>query len=126
VADGWCWFVLREKYCWLVAGGLFVLREKYCWLVADKPSEQVVSILGPQFPFLSREMQNQWRLTLYLCHIRLSLGKLSILPNKICAYVLYYFRWSKQECAYVLYYSRFARFQMFDFCVPLNHFPENR
>jgi hypothetical protein len=40
VADGWCWFVLREKYCWLVAGGWFVLREKYCWLVADKPSEQ--------------------------------------------------------------------------------------
>jgi hypothetical protein len=25
VADVWCWFVLREKYC---------------WLVADKPSEQ--------------------------------------------------------------------------------------
>jgi hypothetical protein len=24
---------------WLVAGGWFVLREKYCWLVADKPSE---------------------------------------------------------------------------------------
>jgi hypothetical protein len=21
VADGWCWFVLREKYCWLVAHG---------------------------------------------------------------------------------------------------------
>jgi hypothetical protein len=40
VADGWCWFVLREKYCWLVAGGWFVLREKYYWLVADKPSEQ--------------------------------------------------------------------------------------
>jgi hypothetical protein len=20
VADVWCWFVLREKYCWLVAG----------------------------------------------------------------------------------------------------------
>jgi hypothetical protein len=39
VADGWCWFILREKYCWLVAGGWFVLREKYCWLVADKPSE---------------------------------------------------------------------------------------
>jgi hypothetical protein len=34
------WFVLREKYCWLVADGWFVLREKYCWLVADKPSEQ--------------------------------------------------------------------------------------
>jgi hypothetical protein len=21
VADGWCWSVLREKYCWLVVGG---------------------------------------------------------------------------------------------------------
>jgi hypothetical protein len=40
VADGWCWFVLREKYCSLVVGGWFALREKYCWLVADKPSEQ--------------------------------------------------------------------------------------
>jgi hypothetical protein len=40
VVDGWCWFVLREEYCWLVAGGWFVVREKYCWLVADKPSEQ--------------------------------------------------------------------------------------
>jgi hypothetical protein len=40
VADGWCWFVLREKYFWLVAGGWFILREKYCWLVADKPNEQ--------------------------------------------------------------------------------------
>jgi hypothetical protein len=29
---------VREKYCWLVAGGWFVLREKYCWLVADKPN----------------------------------------------------------------------------------------
>jgi hypothetical protein len=43
VADGWCWFVLREEYCWLVAVGWFVLREKYCWLVADKPSG---SLLG--------------------------------------------------------------------------------
>jgi hypothetical protein len=40
VADGWCWFVLREEYCWLVAGGWFVVREKYCWSVADKPNEQ--------------------------------------------------------------------------------------
>jgi hypothetical protein len=39
-ADGWCWFVPREEYCWLVADGWFALREKYCWLVADKPSEQ--------------------------------------------------------------------------------------
>jgi hypothetical protein len=48
VADGWCWFVLREEYCWLVAGGWFVLREKYCWLVADKPSEQGESQIGKQ------------------------------------------------------------------------------
>jgi hypothetical protein len=46
VADGWCWFILREKYCWLVAGGWFVVREKYCWLVADKPSEQSVDLKG--------------------------------------------------------------------------------
>jgi hypothetical protein len=45
VADGWCWFVLREKYCWLIIGGWFVLREKYCWLVADKPSEQAESYI---------------------------------------------------------------------------------
>jgi hypothetical protein len=43
VADGWCWFVLREEYCWLVASGWFVVREKYCWLVADKPNEQGVN-----------------------------------------------------------------------------------
>jgi hypothetical protein len=40
VVNGWCWFVLREGYCWLVASDWFVLREKYYWLVADKPSEQ--------------------------------------------------------------------------------------
>jgi hypothetical protein len=44
VADGWCLFVLRERYCWLVAGGWFVLREKYCWLLVDKPSELDVSL----------------------------------------------------------------------------------
>jgi hypothetical protein len=48
VADGWCWFVLREEYCWLVAGGWFVLREKYCWLVADKPSEQAPGFREPR------------------------------------------------------------------------------
>jgi hypothetical protein len=33
VDNDWCWFVLREKHCWLVADGWFVLREKYWWLV---------------------------------------------------------------------------------------------
>jgi hypothetical protein len=42
VTDGWCRFVLREKYYWLVDDGWFVLREKYCWLMADKPNEQGV------------------------------------------------------------------------------------
>jgi hypothetical protein len=46
VADGWYWFVLREKYCWLVGDGWFVLRENYCWLVADKPNEQRVEIVS--------------------------------------------------------------------------------
>jgi hypothetical protein len=50
VADGWCWFVLREKY-WLVAGGWFVLREKYGWPVADKPNEHaegwILSFISP-------------------------------------------------------------------------------
>jgi hypothetical protein len=46
VTDGWCWFVLREKYCWLIADGWFVVRKKYCWLVADKPNEQGVCCLS--------------------------------------------------------------------------------
>jgi hypothetical protein len=41
VADGWCWFVLREEYGWLVAGGWFVLREKYCWLISQANSARV-------------------------------------------------------------------------------------
>jgi hypothetical protein len=40
LTGGLCWFVLREKYCWLIVDGWFVVREKYCCLVADKPSEQ--------------------------------------------------------------------------------------
>jgi hypothetical protein len=56
VADGWCWFVLREEYCWLVAGGWFVLREKYCWLVADKPSEQAADS-GPSLYSSRRPMR---------------------------------------------------------------------
>jgi hypothetical protein len=31
----------------LVAGAWFVLREKYCWLVADKPSEQGADLAVP-------------------------------------------------------------------------------
>jgi hypothetical protein len=56
VADGWCWFVLREKYCWLVADDWFGLREKHCWLVADKPSEFGVcfGVVCPELPWRRR------------------------------------------------------------------------
>jgi hypothetical protein len=64
VADGWCWFVLREEYCWLVASGWFVVREKYCWLVADKPNEQAACTrfvfrapMGSPFVMLERRTQ---------------------------------------------------------------------
>jgi hypothetical protein len=49
LADGWCRFVLREKYCWLVVDGWFLLREKYCWLVADKPNEQSIEVVAMYF-----------------------------------------------------------------------------
>jgi hypothetical protein len=28
VVDGWRWFVLREEYCWLVAGGRWPVRSE--------------------------------------------------------------------------------------------------
>jgi hypothetical protein len=52
LADGW-WLMAGAGLFWekstadwlrLVAGDWFVLREKYCWLVADKPSEQAVDL----------------------------------------------------------------------------------
>jgi hypothetical protein len=36
VVDGWCWFVLREEYCWLVAAG--------CWWLIR--SERKVLLAG--------------------------------------------------------------------------------
>jgi hypothetical protein len=36
VADGWCWFVLREEYCWLVTAG--------CWWLVR--SERKVLLAG--------------------------------------------------------------------------------
>jgi hypothetical protein len=36
VADGWCWFVLREEYCWLVLAGCW-------WLVC---SERKILLAG--------------------------------------------------------------------------------
>jgi hypothetical protein len=36
VADGWCWFLLREEYCWLVAAG--------CWWLVR--SERKVLLAG--------------------------------------------------------------------------------
>jgi hypothetical protein len=36
LADGWCWFVLREEYCWLVAAD--------CWWLVR--SERKVLLAG--------------------------------------------------------------------------------
>jgi hypothetical protein len=36
VADGWCWFVLKEEHCWLVLAGCW-------WLVC---SERKVLLAG--------------------------------------------------------------------------------
>jgi hypothetical protein len=38
----WLVLICSERKV-LLTGGWFVVREKYCWLVADKPSEHVVS-----------------------------------------------------------------------------------
>jgi hypothetical protein len=50
---GW-WLVLicsERKILLADPGGWFVLREKYCWLVADKPNEQGASgQWAPSFP----------------------------------------------------------------------------
>jgi hypothetical protein len=80
VADGWCWFVLREEYCWLVAGGWFVVREKYCCLVADKPSEQ-----GESQPFRRAEADLNLSLPFCLWNIMQVLKKLSsVLGSHSC------------------------------------------
>jgi hypothetical protein len=63
---GWCWFVLREKYCWLVASGWFVVREKYCWLVTDKPSEQGVTISTGKIVSIGGELHTTSSLTVLL------------------------------------------------------------
>jgi hypothetical protein len=65
VTDGWCWFVLREKYCWLV-----VVREKYCWLVADKPNENEKKYFADQFEKTAytlpyTQMKLSWEQTKY-------------------------------------------------------------
>jgi hypothetical protein len=43
---GLFWEKSTASWFWLVAGGWFVLREKYCWLVADKPSDQGAWLLS--------------------------------------------------------------------------------
>jgi hypothetical protein len=65
VADGWCWFVLREKYCWLIAVGWFDLREKYCWLVTDKLNEQGPHLVWLQGQFSSFQFVGSEDFTLH-------------------------------------------------------------
>jgi hypothetical protein len=44
--------VCSERKVLLAVGGWFVLREKYCWLVADKPSEQAEWLLLTVLPYV--------------------------------------------------------------------------
>jgi hypothetical protein len=81
VADGWCWFFLREEYCWLIAGGWFVLREKYCWLVADKPSEHAVSL---SIDRIKRPEIKPTRLCTCMQHLLATEAKLALLIAFAC------------------------------------------
>jgi hypothetical protein len=76
VPDGWYSFVLREKYCWLVADSWFDPREKYCCLVAPGSMEfcrgplQHESFDGPLI--LGVEMKSPiYVLALHTCRVRL-------------------------------------------------------
>jgi hypothetical protein len=80
VADDWCWFVLREKYCWLVAGGWFVVIEKYCWLVADKPSEQGECFYENRERGISISIDNE---NPPPCHLSLSVDPICHEPTKL-------------------------------------------
>jgi hypothetical protein len=80
VADGWCWCVLREEYCWLVVDGWFVLREKYCWLVADKPSEQAGELWNTPS---CRRQKTDWKDSKYSLRPK----KNDILLNLACVHV---------------------------------------
>jgi hypothetical protein len=44
VTDGWCWFVLREKYCWLVAG-LFWENSTAAWCLISQANRVSYFIL---------------------------------------------------------------------------------
>jgi hypothetical protein len=42
VAYGWCWFVLREKYCWLIK----IMRKLSRFLTFQKPNYMQFSVTG--------------------------------------------------------------------------------
>jgi hypothetical protein len=44
LAGGWLVLIYSERKV-LLPGCWFVLGEKYCWLVADKPSEQTARVV---------------------------------------------------------------------------------
>jgi hypothetical protein len=43
LAGGWSLVLICSERKVLLAGCCFVLRGKYCWLVADKPNEQAIN-----------------------------------------------------------------------------------
>jgi hypothetical protein len=58
----WLVLIFSER-SWLVAGGWFVLREKYCWLVVDKPSEHGLSTLPLAVGIHFKNMRTTWTCT---------------------------------------------------------------
>jgi hypothetical protein len=75
VADGWCWFVLREKYC---------------WLVADKPSEQgspldLFFLIRKTISGLSSTEANAYSQSLQFTPIALSLNQIACKRSTSCS-----------------------------------------
>jgi hypothetical protein len=59
---------INNVFVWLLADDwcLFVLREKYCWLVADKPSEQGANLLSPVGRPASGRSPTEFKLSFFL------------------------------------------------------------
>jgi hypothetical protein len=108
VADGWCWFVLREKYCWLVASGWFVLREKYCWLVADKPNEQG----GGSIMCTSLKQRNSYRIWASGTGFPLGIAKIGSIPLKEPNYSYL----PSIDFYLDIYHGKIARYRFITFC----------
>jgi hypothetical protein len=72
LAVGWWLVLVCSERRVLLTGGWFVLREKYCYLVGDKPSEQGAG------PWLTRSPWHLWSCGLVRQRAELSSSQLSL------------------------------------------------